>query len=42
MIEGRLAAAMVIVPFGCVLPKKIEGGADRSSMVAVDHWPPVF
>jgi hypothetical protein len=22
---------MVIVPFGCVLPKKFAGGADRSS-----------
>jgi hypothetical protein len=31
-IEGRLAAAMVIVPFGSVLPKKFEGGADRSSI----------
>ena len=25
------ATAMVIVPFGCVLPKKFASGADRSS-----------
>jgi hypothetical protein len=37
------AAAMVIVPFGCVLPKKIcRRCGPKQYILAVRHWPPVF